>query len=207
MPPLPKAILFDLDDTLIQAYAQPAEAWTRLLLVFAVHLDAHDAVAIERVRVAVMDASRAFWNDQATAAKWRLDIPQARRLAVRQGLANLGKADETLADEIADAFTAMRRNEYRLYPDAHATVDALRDHMKDKARALGLKNVRINASGCLDRCELGPTVVIYPEGVWYACATKEDIDEVLQTHLVQGGRVERLMLKTTDKLPRDRVKA
>ena len=127
MPPLPKAILFDLDDTLIQAYAQPAEAWTRLLLVFAVHLDAHDAVAIERVRVAVMDASRAFWNDQATAAKWRLDIPQARRLAVRQGLANLGKADEALADEIADAFTAMRRNEYRLYPDAHATVDALRD--------------------------------------------------------------------------------
>ena len=74
-----------------------------------------------------MDASRAFWNDQATAAKWRLDIPQARRLAVRQGLANLGKADEALADEIADAFTAMRRNEYRLYPDAHATVDALRD--------------------------------------------------------------------------------
>jgi (2Fe-2S) ferredoxin len=79
--------------------------------------------------------------------------------------------------------------------------------MKDKAKALGLKNVRINASGCLDRCELGPTVVIYPEGVWYSVATKEDIDEVLQTHLVQGGRVDRLMLQTADKLPKDRVKA
>jgi len=66
--------------------------------------------------------------------------------------------------------------------------------------------VRINASGCLDRCELGPTVVIYPEGVWYSVTNQQDIDEVLQTHLVEGGRVERLMLKTADKLPKDRVK-
>jgi putative hydrolase of the HAD superfamily len=126
MPALPRAILFDLDDTLIRAYAQPEEAWTRLLHIFAAHLDAHDAAAIERVRVAVMDASRSFWSDQKEAAKWRLDIPQARRLAVRQGLALVGKHDEELADRIADAFTEMRRNEYRLYPDAHATVDALR---------------------------------------------------------------------------------
>jgi putative hydrolase of the HAD superfamily len=127
MPALPKAVLFDLDDTLIRAYAQPAEAWTRLLHVFAADLDAPDAAAIEGVRVAVMDASREFWTDQVSAAKWRLDIPQARRLATRQGLARLGKSDEALADRIADAFTEMRRNEYRLYPDAHATVDALRD--------------------------------------------------------------------------------
>ncbi len=127
MPALPKAILFDLDDTLIRAYAQPEEAWTRLLHIFASHLDAHDAAAIERVRVAVMDASRSFWSDQAAAARWRLNIPQARRLAVRQGLARIGKHDEDLADRIADAFSEMRRNEYRLYPDAHATVDALRD--------------------------------------------------------------------------------
>lgn len=85
--------------------------------------------------------------------------------------------------------------------------EGLRDYMKDRARALGLKKVRINASGCLDRCELGPTVVIYPEGVWYSVTSQQDIDEVLQTHLVEGGRVERLMLKTTDKLPKDRVKA
>src|SRR5216684_2042692 len=62
----------------------------------------------------------------------------------------------------------------------------LRDYMKGRAKDLGLKNVRINSAACLDRCELGPTVVIYPEGVWYSCATKEDIDEVLQTHLVKG---------------------
>lgn len=85
--------------------------------------------------------------------------------------------------------------------------EELRDYMKGRAKELGLKKVRINISGCLDRCELGPTVVIYPEGVWYSVATKEDVDEVLQTHLLQGGRVERLMLRTTDRLPKDRVKA
>ena len=126
MPALPRAILFDLDDTLIRAYAQPEEAWTRLLRVFSAHLDAHDAATIERVRLAVMEEARAFWSDRAEAAKWRLDIPGARRLSVRRGLARLGRNDEALADRIADAFTEMRRHEYRLYPDAHATVDALR---------------------------------------------------------------------------------
>lgn len=84
--------------------------------------------------------------------------------------------------------------------------EALRDHMKSRAKDLGLRNVRINSAGCLDRCELGPTLVIYPEGVWYSCPTKADIDEVLQTHMLKGQRVERLMLQTTDKLPEDRAK-
>ena len=125
--PLPRAILFDLDDTLIRAYAQPEDAWRRLLHVFSTHLDAHDAQAIEEVRIAIMEESRAFWSDRIAAAKWRLNIPEARRLAVRQGFKRLGRTDDELADRIADAFTEMRRNEYRLYPDAHATVDALRD--------------------------------------------------------------------------------
>ena len=89
---------------------------------------------------------------------------------------------------------------------AERGAEELRDHMKSRAKQLGLKNVRVNSAGCLDRCELGPTVVIYPEGVWYTYSTKEDIDEVLQTHLVEGRRVERLMLQTADKLPKDRVR-
>jgi putative hydrolase of the HAD superfamily len=127
MPVLPRAILFDLDDTLIRAYAQPEQAWTRLLHIFSAHLGAHDAAAIERVRRAIMEEARAFWSDAREAAKWRLDIAGARRLSVRRALARLGRPDEALADRIADAFTEMRRQEYRLYPDAHATVDALRD--------------------------------------------------------------------------------
>lgn len=75
----------------------------------------------------------------------------------------------------------------------------LRDYMKQRARELGIGRLRINASGCLDRCELGPTMVIYPEGVWYGYATKADIDEILQTHVVDGGRVERLRLGLRDK--------
>ncbi|MBM3642791.1 MAG: (2Fe-2S) ferredoxin domain-containing protein [Alphaproteobacteria bacterium] len=89
---------------------------------------------------------------------------------------------------------------------AERNGEALRDYMKNKAKALGLKNVRINSAGCLDRCELGPTVVIYPEGVWYSCATEADIDEVLDVHLAKGGRVARLMLHTADKRPEDRAR-
>jgi (2Fe-2S) ferredoxin len=82
----------------------------------------------------------------------------------------------------------------------------LRDYMKNRAKELGLKKVRINSAGCLDRCELGPSVVIYPEGVWYSAPTREDIDEILQKHLIEGGRVERLMLQPHERLPKDRVK-
>ena len=89
---------------------------------------------------------------------------------------------------------------------AEKGAEELRDHMKSAAKKLGLKNVRINTAGCLDRCELGPTLVIYPEGVWYTCPTKADIDEILDTHMVKGGRVDRLLLKTADKLPADRAK-
>jgi (2Fe-2S) ferredoxin len=74
--------------------------------------------------------------------------------------------------------------------------EKLRDYMKAQARAAGLKNVRINASGCLDRCELGCDLVIYPEGVWYHYDTREDLDEIIEMHLKQGKRVERLMLMT-----------
>lgn len=77
----------------------------------------------------------------------------------------------------------------------------LRNYMKARAKELGLDDVRINSSACLDRCELGPTMVIYPEGIWYSCATRDDIDEVLRRHLVEGGRVERLMLMPGDTEP------
>jgi len=77
----------------------------------------------------------------------------------------------------------------------------LRNYMKGRADQLGLKNVRINQSGCLDRCELGPVIVIYPEGIWYAPRTREDIDEILEVHLKQGGRVTRLMLQPDQKPP------
>ena len=70
----------------------------------------------------------------------------------------------------------------------------LRGYLKSRAKDLGLDDIRINNSGCLDRCELGPTVVIYPEAVWYTCQSKMDVEEILRVHLLEGGIVERLRL-------------
>jgi (2Fe-2S) ferredoxin len=76
--------------------------------------------------------------------------------------------------------------------------EGLRDTMKNMAKEMGLKGVRVNSAGCLDRCELGPTMVIYPDGVWYRYENEADIREILETHVKNGGRVERLMLKPED---------
>jgi (2Fe-2S) ferredoxin len=70
----------------------------------------------------------------------------------------------------------------------------LRDYMKARAKEAGLARVRVNMAGCLDRCEHGPSLVVYPEGVWYSPKTKADIDEIVETHLKAGGRVERLLM-------------
>lgn len=77
---------------------------------------------------------------------------------------------------------------------AEKKAESLRNYMKDKAKTLGIPGIRVNQSGCLDRCELGPVLVIYPEGVWYTYQSKADIDEILETHVQQGSIVERLQL-------------
>ena len=77
----------------------------------------------------------------------------------------------------------------------------LRDYMKARAKELGLKGIRVNAAGCLDRCEFGPTLVIYPEGIWYSPQNRADVDEILAAHLVAGGRASRLMLTEKDVPP------
>lgn len=76
--------------------------------------------------------------------------------------------------------------------------EKLRDYMKARAKELGLKGLRVNSAGCLDRCELGPCLVIYPEGVWYRIGSTADVDAVLQSHLVEGGRATALMLPARD---------
>ena len=63
---------------------------------------------------------------------------------------------------------------------------------------MDLGRVRINASGCLDRCELGPAMVVYPEGVWYKYESEADVDEILESHLKNGRVVERLKLRFED---------
>ena len=74
--------------------------------------------------------------------------------------------------------------------------EMLRDYMKVRAKELGLQRVRINTSACLDRCELGPCIVVYPEGIWYRVNSRQDVDTVLAAHLQAGGRATELMLDT-----------
>lgn len=81
--------------------------------------------------------------------------------------------------------------------------EELMAYIKERTKALGMnpaKGIRLQKSGCLERCELGPVMVIYPEGVWYAVRTKDDIDEILTVHVQGGGRVERLMLDRKERL-------
>ncbi|MBT5414585.1 MAG: (2Fe-2S) ferredoxin domain-containing protein [Rhodospirillaceae bacterium] len=74
----------------------------------------------------------------------------------------------------------------------------LRTYLKNRAQQADVADIRVNSSGCLDRCELGPVMVIYPEGIWYRYDNRQDIDEILETHILKGGRVARLMLTPED---------
>lgn len=77
----------------------------------------------------------------------------------------------------------------------------LRNYLKKQAKTAGLEGVRINTAGCLDRCEFGPVMVIYPEGIWYKVDSEEDVDEIIERHLKAGERVERLMLQPDQAAP------
>lgn len=69
---------------------------------------------------------------------------------------------------------------------------SLRNYAKQRVKDLKIKKVRVNNAGCLNRCALGPILVVYPEGVWYQYHSQEDIDEIIESHLQQGIIVERL---------------
>jgi (2Fe-2S) ferredoxin len=74
--------------------------------------------------------------------------------------------------------------------------EAIRAAFKEELARRGLKReIRANAAGCLDACADGPTVVVYPEGVWYGHVRLEDVPEIVERHLVNGEPVERLLLK------------
>ena len=77
---------------------------------------------------------------------------------------------------------------------ARGGVD-VRDRLKSELASRGLsKIIRANNAGCLDQCESGVTVVVYPEQVWYGHVTVEDIPEIVEKHLVGGQVVTRLLI-------------
>ena len=58
-------------------------------------------------------------------------------------------------------------------------------------------SVRAQRAGCLDACEHGPSMVVYPEGVFYGRVKKEDVPEIVREHLVNGTPVQRLIIDFT----------
>ncbi|HUP30793.1 MAG TPA: NAD(P)H-dependent oxidoreductase subunit E [Usitatibacter sp.] len=75
--------------------------------------------------------------------------------------------------------------------------EAMQEYAKKRIKSLKLSGegmMRINKAGCLDRCELGPVLVVYPDETWYTYVDEKDIDEISDEHLVNGRVVERLRI-------------
>jgi (2Fe-2S) ferredoxin len=80
---------------------------------------------------------------------------------------------------------------------ANRGAEELQAYAKARIKALDLAGkgrVRVNRAGCLDRCDEGPVIVVYPEEVWYTYVDRADIDEIVDRHLVLGEVVERLRI-------------
>jgi (2Fe-2S) ferredoxin len=80
---------------------------------------------------------------------------------------------------------------------ADAGAVEMQAYAKERIKALRLNgkgSVRVNKAGCLDRCEEGPCIVVYPDGVWYTYVDREDIDEIIDRHIQKGEIVERLLI-------------
>jgi len=78
-------------------------------------------------------------------------------------------------------------------PEGQAALQIL---FKKELAARGLKGrVRANKAGCLNQCEHGPNVVVYPEGVWYGGVKPGDVAEIIESHIIHGEPVARLRLR------------
>jgi (2Fe-2S) ferredoxin len=93
-------------------------------------------------------------------------------------------------------FCCNQRTDGRASCNDHGAQE-VRDYAKARIKELGLAGkgkVRINQAGCMDRCEEGPVLVVYPEGIWYTYVDKRDVDEILDEHVLNGRIVERLRI-------------
>lgn len=82
----------------------------------------------------------------------------------------------------------------------------VRDALKAELKKRGIsKIIRANNAGCLDQCEQGITLVVYPEQVWYGHVTLADVQEIVEKHLIGGEIVTRLLLPDQPQLPKDKL--
>jgi len=119
----PRAILFDLDDTLISAYGNPERAWVKVAGEFAGNLPAVDARELARD---ITQAAAVFWSDEERHRIWRHKLTDARRTIVMQVFAARAIGDAGLADVIAQRYTALRHEDMHVFPGVLDVLDALR---------------------------------------------------------------------------------
>ena len=126
MTKLPRAMLIDMDDTILSAYGRPDIAWNNVAAEFAGEFA---PLSPPQVAAAIVASGRKFW---ATAeAAWRLKLAEARHQVVKGGFEALAAAGQTalpidLAIRLADRFTAYREEEMFVFPGAHDAIDALK---------------------------------------------------------------------------------
>jgi putative hydrolase of the HAD superfamily len=126
---LPRAILFDLDDTIISAFGRSERQWRQITAEYADRLAPllpGDLVA------AVMAQSAWLWADAGRHKRWRMQIGDARRHIVANAFAELAAASHAphpreLGEEIADRFQALHEAEMSMFPGAHETLDRLKE--------------------------------------------------------------------------------
>ena len=119
-----RALLFDLDDTLIFAYANPEPAWHAVVGEFAGQLGHAPTSAVAQ---AIADSTAKFLSDDDNRRLWRLQAVATRRAVVEDAVASAGFGGlATVAGEIADRYASYREENMHLHPDAHAVIDAFR---------------------------------------------------------------------------------
>lgn len=123
---VPRAIFFDLDDTLIFAHGRPRATWRAVLSEFEGRFgDPVKGKGTAALCEALMAQARWFWSDPERHREGRLDLLRARRDMVGATLGGLGINDERLRDDIVEAFEARRWRDMHLLPGSHETLDAL----------------------------------------------------------------------------------
>ena len=81
--------------------------------------------------------------------------------------------------------------EFHVKKDSHLYRNYIKQKVKDKS----IQNVRVNQSGCLDKCEAGPVIVIYPQGIWYKCESFKNVDDIVNS-LITGEIAQHLLIKS-----------
>ena len=126
MTQLPRAMLIDMDDTILSAYGRPEIAWNKVAAEFS---EEFGATTSQQVAAAILDSGRRFWA--SAGAEWRLKLVEARHLVVSGGFATLADAGHAplsanLATRLADRFSTFREEEMFVFPGAHDAIDAFK---------------------------------------------------------------------------------